>query len=93
MNHTQLPGTDEKMQEAHNAVVRIILCMGARRVEAVNDLKYASSLPSKFDLVVIREASQYSPELNGVDTVLWQWVKDSLVASRRLPLPNWKGMP
>jgi hypothetical protein len=80
---------DEKGQEAHNAVARIILSMGARRVEAVSELRYASAPISEFDLIVIKEAHHYDPALDNGCTVPWLWVKDCLVASRHLPLPVW----
>jgi hypothetical protein len=82
------PGTDEKTQDAHNAVVRIILSMGARRVEAVSALKYASAKPATFDFVVIKELA-FCEDFNPDNTVPWQWVKDSLIASRILPIPSW----
>ncbi|KAK2466851.1 hypothetical protein APHAL10511_001109 [Amanita phalloides] len=63
-------GTDEKTQETSNAVARIIMCMGAHRVEAVAELRYAS-----FDI-------------EGGTVVTWSWVKDCLIASRRLPLED-----
>lgn len=87
--HFQLAGTDEKAQEAHNAVVRIILSMGARRVEAISELKYASAPVTEFDFVVIKEAHRYDPALDNGYTVHWPWVKDCLIASRQLPLPVW----
>jgi hypothetical protein len=85
----QLAGTDEKAQEAHNAVARIILSMGARRVEAVSELRYASAPISEFDLIVIKEAHHYDPALDNGCTVHWSWVKECLIASRQLPLPVW----
>ena len=82
-------GIDEKSQEAINAVARIILSMGADRVEAVTELKYTTHNLSDYDYIVIREASHYQPEFAECDTVHWAWVKDSLIASRFLPLPDW----
>jgi len=87
----QLPGVDEKAQEAINAVARIILAMGAESVEAVTDIQHASTGVSAFDFVIIREASHYFPELSNATTVHWNWVKDCLIASRYLPLPVWPG--
>ncbi|KAF9464783.1 hypothetical protein BDZ94DRAFT_1320898 [Collybia nuda] len=84
-----LPNTDGSMQDAHNAVVRIIMSMGARRVEAVNDLRYASAKPTSFDLVVIKEFP-FCNDFDSNNTVHWQWVKDSLIASRRIPIPTWE---
>lgn len=80
---------DEKTQEAHNAVTRIILAMGADRVEAVSELKYASAPVADFDLVIIKEAQNYTPELDNGKIVHWAWVKDCLIASRQLPFPAW----
>lgn len=77
------------MQEAHNAVVRIIMSMGAQRVEAVSDLRYASAKPRTFDLVVIKEVP-FCDDFDPKNTVPWQWVKDSLIASRRIPIPPWE---
>ncbi|KAG5653828.1 hypothetical protein H0H81_010101 [Sphagnurus paluster] len=80
---------DEKNHEAQNAVTRIILAMGANRVEAVSDVRYASSAISSFDYVVVKEAGHYGPHLEDGTIVHWPWVKDCLVASRLLPLPQW----
>lgn len=63
--------------------------MGAARVEAVTDAKFASERLSAFDYVVIKEVGQYVPSLNDGTTVHWGWVKDCLIASRHLPLPEW----
>lgn len=68
---------------------RIILAMGAARVEAVYDLKSASSKPAAFDYVVIKDASDFIKELRGSVTVHLPWVKDCLIAGRLLPLPEW----
>ncbi|KAF8077869.1 hypothetical protein FPV67DRAFT_1662656 [Lyophyllum atratum] len=85
----KLTSAEEKTQEAHNAVTRIILAMGADRVEAVSDVKYASNSVSLFDFVVIKEAHQYNSHLEEGRTVHWAWVKDCLIASRLLPIPQW----
>jgi hypothetical protein len=93
LSHTDLfikrAGIDEKSQEAINAVTRIILSMGADRVEAVTELKYATHNLSDYDYIVIREASHYQHEFAECVTVHWSWVKDCLIASRCLPLPDW----
>ncbi|KAG6874218.1 hypothetical protein C0995_003764 [Termitomyces sp. Mi166 len=87
----QLPVVEEKAQEAHNAITRIILAMGADRVEAVTEVDHASAPLHEFDLVVIKKAEHYSIELGMVPdkTVHWNWVKECLVASRLLPQPEW----
>jgi len=82
-------GIDEKSQEAINAVARIILSMGADRVEAVTEARYAGHNLSDYDYVVIREPSHYQHEFAECVTVHWGWVKDCLIASRYLPLPDW----
>ena len=93
LSHTDLfikrAGVDEKSQEAINAVARIILSMGADRVEAVTELRYAAHNLSDYDYLVIREASHYQDEFAECVTVHWAWVKDCLIASRFLPLPDW----
>jgi len=72
-----------------NAVPRIILAMGAETVEAVTEFRYASKESHDYDYIIIREPLHYSPEFVGSTTVTWTWVKESLVASRCLPLPVW----
>ncbi|RDB21264.1 DNA repair protein crb2 [Hypsizygus marmoreus] len=85
----KLTGAEEKMQEAHNAVTRIILAMGAKFVEAVSELKYASAPVDEYDFVIIKELHHYGSQLEGGTVVHWSWVKDCLIASRQLPLPEW----
>ncbi|KAF8163374.1 hypothetical protein B0H34DRAFT_764888 [Crassisporium funariophilum] len=82
-------GVDEKSQEAINAVTRIILSMGADRVEAVTELRFASRDLTHYDFLVIRGVENYSSEFAECTTVHWTWVKDCLIASRYLPLPEW----
>ncbi|PFH54280.1 hypothetical protein AMATHDRAFT_53168 [Amanita thiersii Skay4041] len=83
----RLVGTDEKAQEASNAVARIIMCMGPQRVEAVTELRYASAHPSNYDYIVAKDPSSLVADLTGCIVVSWAWVKDCLIASRQLPLP------
>ena len=61
------------------------MCMGARQVEAVTELRYASVRASDYDYVVVKDSCAISIE--GV-VVTWSWVKDCLIASRRLPLED-----
>ena len=63
--------------------------MGADRVEAVTEPKYATHNLSDYDYVVIREANHYQHEFAECVTVHWSWVKDCLIASGYLPLPDW----
>lgn len=67
-------------------VPRIILCMGASRVEAVAKLEHASRPLSKYDYVVVKDASNMDdPHLEGANCVHFGWVKDWLIAGRMLP--------
>ncbi|KAF8623562.1 hypothetical protein AX15_006332 [Amanita polypyramis BW_CC] len=84
----KLIGTDEKAQEASNAVARIIICMGARRVETVTELRYASARASDYDYIVVKDSCVSSIDTKGGTIVAWSWVKDCLIASRRLPLED-----
>ncbi|KAG6866984.1 hypothetical protein C0991_003900 [Blastosporella zonata] len=83
---------EEKAYEAHNALTRIILAMGADRVEAVSEVTYASAPLPEFDFVVIKKPEHYSPSSGMVPdkTVLWTWVKDCLIASRLLRHKEWQ---
>ncbi|KAG6816444.1 hypothetical protein H0H87_005999 [Tephrocybe sp. NHM501043] len=81
---------EEKSHEAHNALTRIILAMGADHVEAVSDVVYASAPIHEFDFIVIKKDEDYRPEagMTAEQTVHWNWVKECLVASRFLPQPQ-----
>ena len=79
----------EKAKEASRMVPRIILAMGAARVEAVTDLKATSDSLSTFDYVVIKESYDSVSALQDVVCVHLPWVKDCLIAGRLLPLPEW----
>ncbi|KAG5220878.1 DNA repair protein [Salix suchowensis] len=68
---------------------KILVCMGAKRVEAVADLNDASRQATEYDLVVIKESTNYRDDLDGATVVDTQWVKYSLLAGRMLPLPEW----
>lgn len=70
-------------------VPRIILCMGAARVEAIPDLKYASTELSKFDYVVVKECADVDRVSAHANCVHFGWVKDCLIAGRLLPLPEY----
>lgn len=81
---------NEKAKESARMVPRIILAMGAARVEAVPELKHASSSDlSAFDLVVVKEQHDAS-RIPGKATrcVNFQWVKDCLIAARLLSYPD-----
>jgi len=73
-------------KEASGTVPRIILAMGAARVEAVIDVQYASDRPSGFDYVVAQDPL---PDLGmGVDVVNVEWIKDCLVSRKLTKLPG-----
>lgn len=80
-----------KAKEAWSAVPRIVLAMGAARVEAATDVKSASQALAKFDYVVIKDASDLKPFLkeDDVTCVSFQWVKECLIAGQLLSLPEW----
>lgn len=68
-------------------VPRIVLAMGAARVEAVPDTKYASSADlSSFDFVIVKEQSDATRTRTHCMNL--QWVKDCLIAGRLLPYPD-----
>ncbi|KAH8107006.1 hypothetical protein BXZ70DRAFT_885133 [Cristinia sonorae] len=73
-------------QEANRTIPRILLCMGAKRVEAVASATDASQKPQKFDYVVVKEpheVAQFSTK--GTTCVHFKWVKDCLFSGRLLP--------
>ncbi|KAH9483918.1 hypothetical protein JR316_0003396 [Psilocybe cubensis] len=81
---------DDKAQEATNAIPQIILAMGADRVEAVTDVRYATHQLQEYDYLVIREKHHYSPGYSQCPSVVdWTWVKECLIASRYLTTPSW----
>ncbi|KAA1471085.1 hypothetical protein DENSPDRAFT_775740 [Dentipellis sp. KUC8613] len=79
-NADKSPGSDD-------GVPRILLCMGAERVEVVPETKSASYDLKKYDYVIVKDESSsvYKNPGNGC-CVSMQWVKDCLIASRLLPL-------
>ena len=67
-------------------IPRIVLCMGADRVEAAADVK-PNDL-SAFDLVVLKDdEGAKRRKLKGAKCVCINWVKECLITSRLLPLP------
>ncbi|CAL1704626.1 unnamed protein product [Somion occarium] len=75
----------DRAKEATGLVPKIILCMGASRVEAVPDGKYASQSLKQFDYVIVKEEGEVAPlRLKGVPCVHFGWVKECLVAGRLL---------
>jgi hypothetical protein len=80
---------DEKAREAASFILRIILAMGASRVETVRDVTYSLHPLSQYDLLILRGRELYTRDFVQTDTVDWNWVKDSLIMSRRLQYPAW----
>ncbi|KAI0374885.1 hypothetical protein BV20DRAFT_961101 [Pilatotrama ljubarskyi] len=73
--------------ESAEKVPLIVLCMGAKTVEAVTDEKYASRSLDEYDYVVLRD--DYEKRLLDVDhCVSVSWVKDCLISGRLLPVPE-----
>jgi len=82
----------EKAKEASRTVPRIILAMGAERVEAVSEIRFASDQSFKgFDYVVVKDKGEVVPDLpnDALTLVHLPWVKDCLIAGRLLEAPRW----
>ncbi|KAJ8586088.1 hypothetical protein M405DRAFT_853446 [Rhizopogon salebrosus TDB-379] len=82
-------GGSDTAKEASRIVPWIIICMGASRVEAVTEVKFASKDLSAYDYVVIKDYSERPkdlPEDDNVTVVHVPWVKDCLIAGRLLPV-------
>ncbi|PCH37988.1 hypothetical protein WOLCODRAFT_135978 [Wolfiporia cocos MD-104 SS10] len=79
-------GRKNQSDEGNRMVPRIILAMGAASVEAVPDVKYAARADDlrTYDYVVIKDSSERT-RAPGAKTVLWDWLKDCLIAGRILP--------
>jgi hypothetical protein len=62
--------------------------MGASRVEAVTEVKFASKDLSAYDYVVIKDSDERPKDLpkdDDVTAVHVPWVKDCLITGRLLP--------
>jgi len=79
---------DSDKDRSTRMVPRIILCMGASRVEAVPDIRYASDLPA-YDYVVVKEYADVNRIPETFNCVHFGWVKDCLVAGRLLDRPEY----
>jgi len=76
---------DEKSNDIGRFIPRIIVSMGAARVEAVPELKFASNPDLKgFQYVVVKELHE-RPPVGGEKYVSMEWVKDCLIAGRMFP--------
>lgn len=86
-SHVQSVSDADKTKEASRAVPSIILAMGAKRVEAVSDIKFASDQSlNTFDYVVIKDLDDIARELANANDKLVHvpWVKECLMAGRLL---------
>ncbi|KAI9466296.1 hypothetical protein BJY52DRAFT_1112319 [Lactarius psammicola] len=76
---------DEKGNDSGRFIPRIIVSMGAARVEAVPELKYSSKPDLKdFQYVIVKELHE-RPSVGGEKYVSMEWVKDCLIAGRMFP--------
>jgi len=79
----------ERQKEPGRTVPRIVLAMGAELVEAVVDHRHASADLGEYDYVLVKdvkEVKEYARE--GVTCVHVPWMKECLIASQLLPLPD-----
>ncbi|KAL5532573.1 hypothetical protein ACEPAF_4347 [Sanghuangporus sanghuang] len=78
----------DRALEASRTVPRIILTMGADRVEAVADAKHASQALNQYDYVVVKEGIP-QPRVRGATYVDVTWIKECLIAGRLFPPTEW----
>lgn len=87
---SQTNSDSERAREATRMIPRIVLCMGAARVEAVASFENASfkSL-DKYNYIVFREAEE-AHKANKTrrlsNCVAFTWIKECLITGRLLPL-------
>ncbi|KAI0082615.1 hypothetical protein K474DRAFT_1654725 [Panus rudis PR-1116 ss-1] len=75
-----------KPANASCMIPRIVLCMGASRVEAIPEAKFASQDMEEYDYVIVKEEHEVGPIVSrGANCVPFSWVKECLIASRLLP--------
>ena len=69
-------------------IPRILLCMGAARVEAVDGVTHASMKLDRYDYVVVKdaeEARRIAKTRGLTNCVAFPWVKECLITGRTLP--------
>ncbi|KAG2349778.1 hypothetical protein BDR05DRAFT_253633 [Suillus weaverae] len=82
-------GGSDATQDASRVVPWIMICMGASRVEAVTEVKFASKDLLAYDYVIVKEATDFPKDLqDDVTLVHVPWVKDCLISGRLLTLPS-----
>lgn len=66
-------------------VPRILLCMGASRVEAITGVGFASQALDEYDYVIVKDEDEVGPLRDEkANCVHFGWVKECLVAGRIL---------
>lgn len=83
----QSTSDSEKAKEASRAVPSIILAMGAERVEAISDIRFASDQSLEtFDYVVVKDLDDIPQGLPDVGHRLIHvpWIKECLITGRVL---------
>jgi hypothetical protein len=82
--------SEETINTSQRLVPKIILSMGASRVEAVVEAKYAAAPDfALYDYIVVKDEQDVLDEdelPEGVHCVHFGWVKDCLIAGRVLPI-------
>jgi hypothetical protein len=82
-------GGSDASQDASRVVPWIMICMGASRVEAVTEAKFASKDLPAYDYVIVKEATDFPKDLQDDVTLAHvPWVKDCLISGRLLTLPS-----
>lgn len=82
-------GGPDATQDASRVVPWIMICMGASRVEAVTEVKFASKDLPVYDYVIVKEATDFPEDpQDDVTFVHVPWVKDCLISGRLLTLPS-----
>lgn len=69
-------------------IPRIILCMGAERVETVASIDHAREKPDKYDRIVMKDAddARRANKTHRLQTCVgFPWVKECLITGRLLP--------
>lgn len=80
-----ISGLGDEKTDGGRFIPRIIVSMGAARVEAVPELKHSSNPDLKdFQYVVVKELHE-RPPVGGEKYVSMEWVKDCLIAGRMFP--------
>ncbi|GJE87006.1 BRCT domain-containing protein [Phanerochaete sordida] len=78
----------DRSREATRMIPRILLCMGAARVEAVDGLAHASTKLDRYDYVVVKDAEEVRRVAKArslENCVAFPWVKECLITGRILP--------